>query len=428
MIEAGAAIGGADRPTAEKIALIGTYPPQKCGIASFTEDMRAAFHVADPLVRTTVCSIRAPGPAANYGDAVRVIVDRNEMGDYARAAASLNARGVTTISLQHEFGIFGGVAGDFILRLLDKTSASLVTTLHTISPRLAADQRRVLAELLDRSDRVVTMARKGRDILIDSYGADPARIAIIPHGVPARSAADKDLTKAALGLAGRTVLMTFGLLGRGKGLETMIRAMPAIAARHKGCIYVIVGATHPAILASEGEAYREMLTSLATELGVADHVAFINRYVPLDELVDCLSAADIYVTPYLNEAQITSGTLSYAYALGRPVISTPYWHAAEMLANGRGVLCPFADSAAFAGAAKELLADPARLKAMSARAIVDGAAMRWPAVGRRYLQLFAAVRRRAPAAALSFASTPLLKDRRHDAISPLAARVVARLS
>lgn len=381
------------------IALVGTYPPQHCGIATFTADLRNALHAAHPHRQTTVCAVRASRFPLDYPAEVSAVIERDEARTYERAAARLNASGVSILSLQHEFGIFGGLAGEHVLRLLDGFDGGVVPTLHTVSPHLDQNQRRVMRALIERSDKVVTMARKGREILIDCFEADPAKIVIVPHGVPSRRAPSCEAMKARLGFAGRQVLMTFGLIGRSKGLETMIHAMPAIARRHPNALYVVLGATHPAVLAHEGEGYREMLIGLAQELGVADNVAFVNRYVGADELVDYLSAADIYVTPYMNEAQVTSGTLSYAYALGLPVISTPYWHAAELLGGDGGLLVGFGDRAAFAEAADRLLSDPELRRRMSLRAMKVGETMRWPAVSERYLHHFAAVRRCAEAPA-----------------------------
>jgi glycosyltransferase involved in cell wall biosynthesis len=384
------AVGGGGPVSQQTVALVGTYPPQKCGIATFTEDLRNAIRFADPHARTMVCAMKGRAEI-DYPPAVSIVIERDNPASYERAAARLNASGVDVISLQHEFGIFGGAAGGYILRLIDHAEASVATTLHTISPRLGAEERRVLRAVVERSDCVVTMARMGFDILVNAFGVDPDKIAVVPHGVPAREAPPRAATQKRLGLNGRKVLLSFGLISRGKGLETMIRAMPRIAQRHPQALYVILGATHPAVFTQEGESYRQMLTSLAAELGVERNVLFINRYAGADELVDYLAAADLYVTPYLNEEQITSGTLSYAYALGVPVISTPYWHAAELLRGDRGVLVPFGDSAALADAADRLLSNPDLRNAMSRRAILEADAMRWPSVGARYLELFAAV-------------------------------------
>lgn len=424
-----AAPQGRPRKISGDIALVGTYPPQLCGIATFTEDLRRAFRLADPAAVASVCAIRGRSAPPHHPPGASMVVDRDDPDGYRRAGLAMNARGVDLISLQHEFGIFGGVAGEHVLRLLDAADADVVTTVHTVSSRLDADQRRVLKAVADRSSRIVTMAKKGREILIGDFDLDRRKIEVVPHGVPDAPAKDMAKMKAALGFAGRTVLLTFGLIGRGKGLETMIRAVPAVAARRPDVLYVVLGATHPEVLAAEGEGYRDMLIALAEHLGVERNVAFVNRYATLDELLDYLSAADLYVTPYLKEEQITSGTLSYAYALGTPVVSTPYWHAAELLADGRGALCPFGDSEAFARAATALIADPARRASIKERALAEGARMRWPAVGARYLKIFDDVRcgRHGPDRTPS-AAPRLEKGSRHDANVLVSAGAVARSS
>lgn len=381
-----------DPSAAADIAIIGTYPPRRCGLATFTQDLLFALQCADPKTRVTVCAMRPTGFEEPFGDDVSLEINQASAGDYVQAAARLNARGVPLICLQHEFGIFGGEAGSHILRLLERLDASIVTTLHTVAPDFDAERRQVVEKILRWSAKVVVMAEKGRDMLLKRYGADPARVEVIPHGAPARPRPDTQGCKRKLGLEGRRVLMTFGLISRGKGLETMIRALPAIAARDPSVLYLVLGATHPNVVATEGESYRASLVALAKDLGVADNVRFIDKYASLPELIDHLSAADIYVTPYLNKAQITSGTLAYAFALGKPIVSTPYWHAIELLADGRGVLCDFNDADAFARSINRLLADPGLMEAMGAAAHAHARSMHWPVVGKRYLDLFATAR------------------------------------
>ncbi len=371
------------------LALIGTFPPTRCGIATFTQDMVDAVRHADPHIDASVIAITPPFHDGAYGPDVIASIRQHHLPDYIRAAALLNERRVGTINLQHEFGIFGGVAGGHILHCLDQVDADVITTLHTVSAQLSADCRRVMSGILERSGKVVVMAEKGRSILVDEFGADPDRISVIPHGVPTRTFSDTATFKAKMGFDNRSTLMTFGLIGRGKGLETMIRAMPDIAARHPDALYVILGATHPNVVAAEGERYRESLGALAQSLGVEANILFIDKYASQHELIDYLSSADIYVTPYLNENQLTSGTLAYAYALGRPIVSTPYAHAAELLTEDRGVLCDFGDSACFAAAINDLLANPARRLTMGRAAHNAGKEMYWPVIGRRYLDLIA---------------------------------------
>ncbi len=393
--EADVRVGRARRRRAalagEKIAFIGNYPPQQCGIASFTSDLFQALTGAVDA-EVSVAAIGSEATRKHYPPEVTLVIERGDAASYVQAAARLNARGVSIVCLQHEFGIFGGDAGDHILKLLDQLNASVIVTLHTISPRFDPAQTRVLGGLIARADLLVVMSEKGRAILEEVYAVAPDKIAVIPHGVPVRPFPDADDFKRRFGWSGSDVLMTFGLLGRSKGVETMIRAMPDIVRARPSAKYVILGATHPNIVAQEGEKYRDELKALAENLGVADHVDFINRFVGGDELIDYLSAADIYVTAYRNEAQITSGTLSYAYALGKPVISTPYWHAAELLADGRGVLCPFGDAAAFADAAIKLLGDDELRRRMGENAYDDGRRMHWPVIAENYAASFASIR------------------------------------
>ena len=276
------------------------------------------------------------------------------------------------VCVQHEYGIYGGAAGTYLLKLLDRVKAPVVVTLHTVLEQPSPEQRSVIEGLVRRASRLVVMAEKGRQILRDVHGVADDRIAVVLHGVPDRPLGDGAKEKAQFGLSGHRVLLTFGLLSPNKGIETVIRAMPAIVAAHPDTLYVVLGATHPHLVAREGEAYRERLMALAEELGVSAHVRFVDGFVEQERLLDYIAAADIYVTPYLNEAQIVSGTLSYAVALGRPVVSTPYWHAVELLAEGRGLLVDFGDSAGFAERITSLLDDPEEREARSRRCWAKG--------------------------------------------------------
>lgn len=379
------------------IALIGNYPPRLCGIATFTADIGEALSAAFPACRVDVYAMEDPGFPLAYADPVCCRIRQEEVSDYQAAAHRINASKADVVLVQHEYGIFGGAAGIHLLRLLDRVDAPVVITLHTVLEHPAPDQRAVLDALARRAERLVVMAEKGREILTRVHGIDRARIAVIPHGVPDRPLCDPDPIKPRFGFAGRRVLLTFGLLSPNKGIETMIRAMPAIVAGHPDVLYVVLGATHPHLVAREGEGYRLSLQELAAALGVEEHVAFVNGFVEKGTLLDYLAAADIYVTPYLNEAQITSGTLSYAVGLGKPVVSTPYWHASELLADGVGVLVPFGDSAGFASAIGGLLGDARRLRAMRQRAWEIGRSMTWESVARAYMALCAEAVARKPA-------------------------------
>lgn len=370
------------------IALIGNHPPRMCGIATFTADVRKAFQSARPDLEVDVYAMDEPGGLHAYPPEVVCQIGQADLADYRAAARRINQSGAELVSVQHEYGIFGGAAGSHLLRLLDRIDAPVVVTLHTVLTDPNPEQRHVIEALARRAARLIVMAEKGRQILEQVHGIAPARIAVIPHGVPDRPLADVEAAKARFGFAGRKVLLTFGLLSPNKGIETMIRAMPDIVAAHPDALYVVLGATHPHLVAQQGEAYRDRLCALARDLGVADHLRFINEFVETERLLDYLEAVDVYVTPYLNEAQITSGTLSYAVGLGKPVVSTPYWHAAELLGNGVGVLTGFGSSAGFAREIIGLLDDPARRKAMRERAYAVGRDMIWARLADAYLRIF----------------------------------------
>ncbi|MDH4385711.1 MAG: glycosyltransferase family 4 protein [Caulobacter sp.] len=376
-----------------RVVLIGSFPPRLCGIATFTADVHEALTVARPGLDCRVVTMvddRADRSTTDPAELCRIRQER--LGDYLDAAAAINALNPDVVCVQHEFGLFGGPAGDYLLTLLDVVRAPVVCTLHTLLTAPNGDQRRVMDRLIQRSSRLIVMAERGRQILTEVWGAPAARIQVIAHGAPDQPMADTAGPKAALGLAGREVMLTFGLLSPGKGLETVIAALPQIVATRPGALYVILGASHPNLVAREGEAYRDSLAAMARTLGVSDHVLFVNRYVDRPELLQWLAAADLYVTPYLSEAQITSGTLSYAVALGKAVISTPYWHAQELLADGRGLLVPFHDHAALARAATGLLSDPVALAALRQRAWERGRETLWSRLAEHYLEVFSAAR------------------------------------
>lgn len=375
-----------------RLALIGNFPPRRCGIATFTGDVHDALTAAYPTLACDVYAMTDEGAAYDYPAAVTYELHQNQPSDYVEAARRINRSGAQAVCIQHEYGIFGGSAGEHLLILLNALTVPVVTTLHTILTHPDPDQRRVMKRLVEKSERVVVMSRRGRDILREVYGVPTAKIAVVPHGVPDHPLVETSQFKDRFDLTGREVLFSFGLLSPGKGLESMIKAMPAIVAARPKSLYVILGATHPHLVAREGEAYRESLAELAQGLGVGDHVRFVNTYVDTPLLLEYLAAADIYVTPYLNEAQITSGTLSYAVGLGKPVISTPYWHAAELLADDRGVLTPFNDPDALAAAAISLLSDDVKRERIRGNAYAAGREMIWSKLAEGYMGLFSAVR------------------------------------
>ena len=371
----------------QRIALIGNSPPRLCGIATFTADLRSALLQATLDVAVDVYAMNDPGADHRYGPEVVYAIPQDGLAGYHLAAQRINESGADVVLVQHEYGIFGGPAGALLLKLLDRVDAPVVVTLHTILDDPDGDQRSVIDALARRAARFIVMAEKGREILERVHGIARERIAVIPHGGPDRPLRSPASMKARFGFAGRKVLLTFGLLSPNKGIETMIRAMPAIAAAHPDALYVVLGATHPHLVAQQGEAYRDGLAALAEELGVTDHVRFIDGYLQQETLLDYLEAADVYVTPYLNEQQITSGTLSYAVVLGKPVVSTPYWHAAELLAGGVGVLVDFGDSAGFARELAGLLGNQERLEAMQRHAWEIGRGMIWARLGEAYVAL-----------------------------------------
>lgn len=402
-------------PALRKLAVVGNYPPRRCGIATFTGDLVAGLREVSPGTRIQVLPMNDSPEGYAYPPEARFVIDDGDATAYRRAADFLNVSEVDAVCLQHEYGIFGGAAGSYLLNLLRELRMPVVTTLHTVLRNPDPQQRKVLEEVIARSARVVTMSRLGERFLREVYHAPEGRVVHIPHGIHDVPFVDPDYYKDQFGVEGRKVLMTFGLLSPGKGLEDAIAALPAIAARHPEVVYLVVGATHPHVRAHSGEGYRLSLLRLAEKLGVADRVLFHDRFVDLTELMEFIGATDIYVTPYLNPEQITSGTLAYALGAGKAVVSTPYWYAEELLADGRGVLTPFRDPAALAAAVNALLDDPQARNAMRKRAYQHGRAMTWASVAQRYLDCFrearmesSAVRNafRLPAAARAGADLP----------------------
>ena len=374
----------------EHIALIGNFLPRKCGIATYTTDTYTALADRYPDLKVDVWAMDDhPGRYAYPPEVTGTIAEGDRMG-YIAAARAIEESGAQAIWLQHEYGIFGGAAGEYILSLLDRSTLPLIVTLHTVLEKPNVDERRVMEALLRRASKVIVMAERGREILTRVYGANRRSLAMIPHGVPDRPFVDAETLKPRFGWEGRNVILTFGLLAPSKGIETLIEAMPAIVAEHPRALYVVLGSTHPNLVAREGEAYRERLVALANSLGVGDNVRFIDTFFEHDELIDYIQSADIYATPYGNPAQITSGTLSYAVGVGKAVVSTPYVHATEILADGHGVLVDFHDSAAFAREINGLLgSDRDRLR-LSERAYARGRTMIWSKLAERAMEELAA--------------------------------------
>jgi glycosyltransferase involved in cell wall biosynthesis len=374
--------------TINRIAFLGNYSPRQCGIATFTTDLCES--VAKAYDGTTCIALPVNDIEAGYDYPTRVRFELTEkdLHSYGRAADFLNINNVDLVSLQFEYGIFGGRAGSHILSLLRDLRMPIVTTLHTILKSPNADQRLVLEEVAAFSDRLVAMSDRGSEYLQNVYHVSPEKIDVIPHGIPDVPFGDPSFYKDPFGVEGKKVLLSSGLLSANKGIENVIAALPEIAARHPDVVYVVVGATHPHVLQREGETYRLSLQRLAQQKGVESHVIFYNRFVSLEELLEFIGAADIYITPYLNEAQIASGALAYALGAGKAIISTPYWYAQEMLAENRGVLVPFCDPAAIAGKVIMLLDNEPERHTIRKRAYMFGRAMIWSEVAKRYMESF----------------------------------------
>ncbi|KPJ59501.1 MAG: glycosyl transferase family 1 [Latescibacteria bacterium DG_63] len=374
--------------TISRVAFIGNYLPRQCGIATFTTDLCEAF--AAEYRGTTCIALPVNDLEAGYAypGRVRFELTEKDIDSYRRAADFLNINDVDLVCLQHEYGIYGGRAGSHILALLRELRMPVVTTLHTILRDPDPDQRRVLEEVAALSDRLVVMSQRGAEFLQEVNGVPPEKTDLIPHGIPDVPFVDPSFHKDLFGVEGKIVLLSFGLLSADKGIENVINALPAVLAKYPNVVYIILGATHPNVKRHDGETYRLSLQWLAQERGVESRVIFYNRFVSLEELVEFISAADIYITPYLNAAQITSGTLAYTLGAGRAVISTPYWYAEEMLAEERGVLVPFRDPVALAEQVIYLLDNEGTRHAMRKRAYLFAREMIWPKVARRYMESF----------------------------------------
>ncbi len=375
-------------PLPTRIAFIGNYLPRQCGIATFTTDLCTAIAAEYGTGRLFAIPVNEPDASYDYPEQVRLEISQEEKASYERAADFLNFNGNDLVSLQHEYGIFGGPAGSHILVLLRRLKMPLVTTLHTVLREPDAHQRAVLIEIAAISDRIIVMSEHAASLLEEIYKVPREKIDVVPHGVPDLPFMDPNYFKDRFETEGKAVLLTFGLLSPNKGIETVIRALPAILAEHPELVYIVSGATHPHIKKREGERYRESLQALAEKLGVAAHVLFNNRFVSPEELVEHVGAADIYITPYRQEAQVVSGTLAIALGAGKAILSTPYWHAKELLADGRGVLVPFDDPAAIAQAALALLNNDAERHAMRKRAYLYSRGTTWPNTARAYMASF----------------------------------------
>ena len=373
-----------------KIALVGGFKPTQCGLATFTTDVYQQMCEWLPDLQIDVYAM-VPAAAAPIAPEVTATIIQNDVASYTAAASRMNESGADVIWIQHEFGIYGGDAGSMILELINAVAAPIVITLHTVLQAPSRQQRVVVEQMRAKASRFVVMTNASREILVSTYGVEPHRIHVVEHGAPDRSLKDTQEARKTIGASERPTIMTFGLLGPGKGLEIAIQAMPEILQQHPDAVYRIVGATHPNLVATEGEAYRDGLKALAVNLGVEQSIQWVEQFLETEDLLDQLASCDIYLTPYVNLAQSTSGTLAYAVALGCAVVSTPYVHAREILANGVGVLVPPNDPRGIASAINELFADASQLASVRLRSYARGRRTIWSEFAARSAGIIAEV-------------------------------------
>jgi glycosyltransferase involved in cell wall biosynthesis len=375
-----------------RIAVVGNYLPRQCGIATFTTDLCSAISAEYGNARLLALPVNDTDAGYDYPARVRWSLAQDDVTSYREAAEFLNFNNIDMVCLQHEYGIFGGPAGSHILHLLRGLKMPVVTTLHTVLREPDPSQLRVMEEIAELSDRLIVMSQLSSQFLQEIFKVPGNKIDMVPHGVPDLPFLDPNFYKDRFGVEGKAVLLTFGLLSPNKGIENVIQAMPDILARHKNAVYIVAGATHPHILRREGDRYRESLQALAKEVGVESSVFFHNRFMSPEEMVEFIGAADIYITPYRHEAQVVSGTLAFALGAGKAIISTPYWHAIELLDDRRGALVPFQNPTAIAQKTIELLDTPAIRHAMRKRAYLFAREMVWKRVAQGYMESFARVR------------------------------------
>jgi len=376
--------------TAFTVGLVSTCPPRQCGIATFSKDLERAIHTADPAVRIYWAAINEAMSLHAYGPEVRWRIRQGDIATYRRAATELNASSVDVVCLQHEFGLYGiwgDSFDDHLIEFLDELKKPLVTTLHSVLPEPSLSVRAAVRRLAQRSQQVVVMADRARALLLDAYDIDSDRVSVIPHGVPPVQPRGRTRMKNHFDVAGRTIITTFGLVDPRKGLEFMIEAMASIRERDPSALYLIVGKTHPELIRRDGEAYRRQLWQLVKERRLDDHVDFVDEYLTEPQIVDYLLASDVYVTPYLDPNQITSGTLAFALGAGKAIVSTPYAHAVEVLADERGLLVPFRSTAHLSEAVLSILADADLKHRLERNAYAYGRDTAWPRVGERMLKI-----------------------------------------
>lgn len=371
-----------------KIALIGTYKPRQCGIGSFSKNLfdAVAESQAGDSADNIVIAINDPGMSYHYPEEVKFTINQDVHEDYLKAAEFINSSGTEVCVLQHEYGIFGGQNGVFILSLLHQLEIPVIVTLHTVLKKPSYNQLVILKEIGNTAQKIVVMSQMAVDLLQKIYSIPPEKIEMIHHGVP-NITYEREKVREELGIADKKVLFTFGFLGRNKGIEVALRALPEVAKTHPDVVYIVLGTTHPNVIKHAGEEYRLFLHRNIKKLGLEKHVIFLNQYASENDLFKYLTASDIYLTPYPNESQITSGTLSYAVGVGSAIVSTPYWHAVELLANGRGKLFGFNNDQQLSLLLIDLLSNPGKLDKMRKKALTYGVEMTWPKVGKRYDEL-----------------------------------------
>lgn len=394
-----------------KISFIATYPPRQCGIGTFTKDLFNSVVTSDDIDNGNqgiVIAVDDNRQGYDYPEEVVMSIRQEEQTDYLKAADLINFSGVDICILEHEFGIFGGQNGIYILPLLYRLEVPFLVTLHTVLKIPSYNERAVLKEICKLAHSIVVMSQTGVDILIEEYEINAKKIVIIEHGVPDIHF-NQQFAKKEFRLSSKKVLLTFGFIGRNKGIETVLKALPEVVDKYPELVYIILGKTHPHVIRHSGEEYRVYLAGLVQKLGIGKHVIFLNEFISQPELFKYLSAADIYITPYTNEAQITSGTLSYAIGAGTAVISTPYWHAKELLANGRGRLFPFQDASSLRDILLDLLDNPEEMEELRSNAFEYGREITWPKIGEKYIKLSAEID----------AVQPDIKERKEQILNPL---------
>jgi glycosyltransferase involved in cell wall biosynthesis len=376
------------RPLPSRVAVVGNHLPRQCGIATFTTDLCNAIAAEYGAAQLSVVAVNDGHSSYSYPERVRFEISEGDIASYRGAADYLNASNIDLVCLQHEYGIFGGKSGNHIMELLKHLKMPVVTTLHTVLREPNLDQRVVMHKIAARSDRLIVMSQYSSRVLQEVFRVPAEKIDLIPHGIPDLPFEQPDMYKKRFSCQGKSVLLTFGLLSPNKGFESVIQAMPRILASHSNTVYMIAGATHPQIRAREGDHYRLELQALAKKLGVEQQVLFVNRFVSPEEMASLVGSADIYITSYCHEAQAVSGTLAYAMGAGKTIISTPYWYAAEVLDQGRGMMVPFENPAAIATATIALLANDEARQAMRERAYLYARSMVWNRVAQSYMRSF----------------------------------------